>query len=148
MKAQSDRLYSYREAMRLTGSTPRQLQWWDEKGIVQPRHIGHKRCYQAADLLRLMIVQELRRKGVNPIFARRLKVIAADFLLIEVKPGCGHGNWETTRGRDRFTAYVSHWEHSPEAAIARMEKSPSGFHLVYVGELRAKLEQRTNGGKR
>ncbi len=35
--------YTSREVMTLTGITARQLQWWDERGIVVPEHAGHKR---------------------------------------------------------------------------------------------------------
>ena len=31
-----------REVVALTGISPRQLQWWDEQGIVVPARDGHK----------------------------------------------------------------------------------------------------------
>ena len=37
--------FTSREAVRLTGITPRQLQWWDERGIVVPAREGHRRLY-------------------------------------------------------------------------------------------------------
>ena len=38
-----DESFTSREVVALTGITPRQLQWWDERGIVVPARSGHKR---------------------------------------------------------------------------------------------------------
>lgn len=51
------------EAVALTGITARQLQWWDERGIVVPRKQGHRRVYSAEDVAELAVIAELRRKG-------------------------------------------------------------------------------------
>ncbi len=53
------------EAMRLTGITARQLQWWDERGIVVPRRLGRNRFYTEEDLAELAVISELRRKGFS-----------------------------------------------------------------------------------
>jgi DNA-binding transcriptional MerR regulator len=42
----------------------RQLQWWDEQGVVRPHHEGHKRFYDAADVTRALIVAALRKRGL------------------------------------------------------------------------------------
>jgi DNA-binding transcriptional MerR regulator len=49
----------------MTGITPRQLQWWDERGIVIPARTGHKRLYSTPDLLDVAVICELRRKGFS-----------------------------------------------------------------------------------
>jgi DNA-binding transcriptional MerR regulator len=49
---------------RMTGATLRQLQWWDEQGLVWPRIDGHTRRYTAAQFQAVRLVIELRRKGV------------------------------------------------------------------------------------
>ena len=33
-----------------TGITPRQLQWWDERGVVVPARAGRRRVYSTDDL--------------------------------------------------------------------------------------------------
>jgi DNA-binding transcriptional MerR regulator len=48
-----------------TGLTPRQLQWWDEQGIVVPARQGHRRLYSAKDLAELAILCDLRRRGFS-----------------------------------------------------------------------------------
>jgi len=37
--------FTSRDVILLTGITPRQLQWWDERGIVLPAREGHRRLY-------------------------------------------------------------------------------------------------------
>jgi len=48
-----------------TSLTPRQLQWWDEQGIVVPSRQGHRRLYSAKDLAELAILSDLRRRGFS-----------------------------------------------------------------------------------
>ena len=38
--------FSSLEVSRLTGVSLRQLQWWDEQGVVSPVQRGHRRLYQ------------------------------------------------------------------------------------------------------
>jgi DNA-binding transcriptional MerR regulator len=54
-----------REVVELTGITPRQLQWWDERGIVVPARDGHKRLYSLEDLSEVSVICELRRRGFS-----------------------------------------------------------------------------------
>jgi len=49
----------------LTGITPRQLQWWDERCIVVPAREGHRRLYSMEDLAEVAVICELRRKGFS-----------------------------------------------------------------------------------
>jgi DNA-binding transcriptional MerR regulator len=51
------------QVVRLTGITPRQLQWWDERGIVTPRRDGRRRLYTAEDIAEIAVICALRRKG-------------------------------------------------------------------------------------
>lgn len=55
-----------------TGLTPRQLQWWDEQGIVVPARQGHRRLYSAKDLAELAILCDLRRRGFSLQRIRRM----------------------------------------------------------------------------
>jgi DNA-binding transcriptional MerR regulator len=55
--------FSSREVMALTGITARQLQWWDERGVVKPRRVGHHRVYSMQNVLEMAVICELRRKG-------------------------------------------------------------------------------------
>lgn len=57
--------FTSREVVALTGITLRQLQWWDERGIVVPARDGHRRLYSAEDLTELAVICELRRRGFS-----------------------------------------------------------------------------------
>ena len=53
------------EVTELTGITARQLQWWDEQGIVVPAREGHRRLYSQADLAEVAVICQLRKKGFS-----------------------------------------------------------------------------------
>jgi DNA-binding transcriptional MerR regulator len=53
------------EVIALTGITARQLQWWDERGVVKPRREGHRRLYSMQNLTEVVVICELRRKGFS-----------------------------------------------------------------------------------
>jgi DNA-binding transcriptional MerR regulator len=57
--------FSTRDVIRLTGITARQLQWWDERGIVVPARQGHRRNYSFEDLTEVAVICELRGKGFS-----------------------------------------------------------------------------------
>jgi DNA-binding transcriptional MerR regulator len=59
-----DRFTSH-EVIELTGITPRQLQWWDERGVVKPERKGHRRLYSMNHLTEVAVICELRRKGFS-----------------------------------------------------------------------------------
>src|ERR1035438_5238190 len=59
-----DRFTSH-EVIALTGITPRQLQWWDERGVVKPEREGHRRLYSMNHLTEVAVICELRRKGFS-----------------------------------------------------------------------------------
>ena len=64
--------YSSREVMQLTGISARQLQWWDERGIVSPQRVGRKRSYSQSDILELLVLINLRIKGFSLQALRRV----------------------------------------------------------------------------
>ena len=47
----------------MTGVTARQLQWWDERGVVKPERVGHRRLYSMQKLTEITVICQLRRKG-------------------------------------------------------------------------------------
>jgi len=47
----------------MTGVTARQLQWWDERGVVRPQRVGHRRLYSMQNLTEITVICQLRRKG-------------------------------------------------------------------------------------
>jgi len=73
-------LYSSREVAALTGLTARQLQWWAQQRLFVPSVASHKtdaggfteRRYTPIELLELMVLADLRRRGFTVARIRRL----------------------------------------------------------------------------
>ena len=57
--------FTSREVIALTGTTSRQLQWWDERGIVVPAREGRNRLYSVEDLSEIAVICELRGRGFS-----------------------------------------------------------------------------------
>ncbi|MGC2472867.1 MAG: MerR family transcriptional regulator [Candidatus Sulfotelmatobacter sp.] len=57
--------FTSNEVVALTGITPRQLQWWDERGVVKPEREGHRRVYSMNQLTEIAVICQLRRKGFS-----------------------------------------------------------------------------------
>lgn len=57
--------FTSQEVVNLTGITARQLQWWDERGIVVPEREGHRRLYTFDDVAEIAVICELRRRGFS-----------------------------------------------------------------------------------
>src|SRR6266852_1806274 len=67
-----DRTYSSNEVAQIGGVSLRQVQWWDERKVVSPRHEGHRRVYYAAEVIEITVIAELRRKGFSLQKIRRV----------------------------------------------------------------------------
>jgi DNA-binding transcriptional MerR regulator len=66
------REFTSSEVIELTGITARQLQWWDERGIVTPAHQGHRRIYNWDELVTVSVICQLRRRGFSLQRMRRV----------------------------------------------------------------------------
>lgn len=64
--------YASSDVARISGVSLRQLQWWDEKNVVSPRHDGHKRVYLPNEVIEVTVIAELRRKGFSLQKIRRV----------------------------------------------------------------------------
>ena len=67
-----ERTYSSSEVAEVADVSLRQLQWWDERKVVSPRHEGHKRVYQPEEVIEITVIAELRRKGFSLQKIRRV----------------------------------------------------------------------------
>ena len=68
------REFTSNDVIVLTGITARQLQWWDERGIVAPERQGHRRIYNWDELVTVAVICQLRRRGFS--LQRMRKVIS------------------------------------------------------------------------
>ena len=65
-------LYTSNEVSRISGVSLRQLQWWDERNVVSPRHDGHRRVYLPEEVVEVTVIAELRRKSFSLQKIRRV----------------------------------------------------------------------------
>ena len=66
------RTYTSTDVAKIAQVSLRQLQWWDERKVVSPRHEGHKRIYLAEEVVEITVIAELRRKGFSLQKIRRV----------------------------------------------------------------------------
>jgi len=57
--------FTSQQVIQSTGITARQLQWWDERGVVKPEREGHRRLYSMNQLSEVAVICQLRRKGFS-----------------------------------------------------------------------------------
>ncbi len=67
-----EQLYTSNDVARLSGVSLRQLQWWDERSVVSPRHDGHRRVYSPEEVVEVSVIAALRRKGFSLQKIRRV----------------------------------------------------------------------------
>ena len=66
------RSFTSSDVSRIAQVSLRQLQWWDERKVVSPRHEGHRRVYYPAEVIEITVIAELRRKGFSLQKIRRV----------------------------------------------------------------------------
>ena len=72
--------FTSNEVVVLTGITPRQLQWWDERGVVKPEREGHRRVYSMNQLTEVAVICQLRHKGFSLQGVRKvMRFLAHEF---------------------------------------------------------------------
>jgi DNA-binding transcriptional MerR regulator len=69
---QDQRTFTSTDVARIAQVSLRQLQWWDERKVVSPRHEGHKRIYLPEEVVEITVIAELRRKGFSLQKIRRV----------------------------------------------------------------------------
>jgi DNA-binding transcriptional MerR regulator len=70
--ANAERTFSSSDVSGIAGVSLRQLQWWDERKVVSPRHEGHRRIYLSSEVVEITVIAELRRKGFSLQKIRRV----------------------------------------------------------------------------
>jgi len=70
--ASGDKAFTSTDVARIANVSLRQLQWWDERKVVSPRHEGHKRLYETEEVVEVTVIAELRRKGFSLQKIRRV----------------------------------------------------------------------------
>ncbi len=104
--------YSSREVTALTGLTADQLRWWERQKLIAPAVASHRtdaggfteRRYTPVDLLELLVLADLRRRGFG--IPELLDLIAAlkEYFGVRVYEAAGDGGPVTllTDGREIY----------------------------------------------
>jgi DNA-binding transcriptional MerR regulator len=132
------------DVIRLTGITARQLQWWDERGIVVPARQGHRRIYSFEDLTEVAVICELRSKGFS--LQRMRKVVR--FLQKEFSKRLA----ETVTGSSTYhlltdgsTLYL---ETSPQQIVDILKNSRQPMFAICLSDTVRQVKAVVNGRKR
>src|SRR5437764_9812589 len=136
--------FTSQDIVRLTGITARQLQWWDERGIVVPARRGHRRVYSFEDLTEVAVICELRAKGFS--LQRMRKVIR--FLQKEF----GKRLAETVSGSSEYhlltdgrTLYL---ETSPQQIVDILKNSRQPMFAICLSDTVRQVRAVVSGRKR
>lgn len=139
--------FTSRDVISLTGITPRQLQWWDERGIVVPARDGHRRLYSMEDLAEVAVICELRRKGFSLQRVRKvMRFLQREFSkrLAETVSGTSEYHLLT----DGKTLYL---ETSPRQIVDILKNARQPMFAIClsdtVRQVRADIRAKKNNGK-
>ena len=138
--------FTSRDVIQLTGITPRQLQWWDERGIVVPARAGHRRLYSMEDLAEVAVICELRRKGFSLQRVRKvMRFLQREFSkrLAETVSGTSEYHLLT----DGKTLYL---ETSPRQIVDILKNARQPMFAIClsdtVRQVRAEIRAKKNSG--
>ena len=134
--------YSSREVTSLTGLTADQLRWWERQKLIHPAVASHRtdaggfteRRYTPVDLLELIVLADLRRRGFSIPELCELIATLKEFFGVRLYEAAGDGGPVTllTDGREIYARM-------PDGRFFNLRKDPTQPLLVIGGEQRWKL---------
>jgi DNA-binding transcriptional MerR regulator len=136
--------FTSRDVVALTGITPRQLQWWDERGIVAPAREGHRRLYSLEDVTELAVICELRSKGFSLQRVRKvMRFLQREFgrRLADMV----HGSSEQHLLTDGRTLYL---ETSPRQIVDILKNSRQPILAICLSDTVRQVRAVIRGGKK
>ena len=134
-----DQTYTSSDVSRIAQVSLRQLQWWDERKVVSPRHEGHKRIYLPEEVVEVTVIAELRRKGFSLQKIRRvLKFLQKEMgkRLHEVLGGEGELHLVT----DGKSIYL---EENSDRIVDILKNAKQPMFLVCVSDQARRLQDTT-----
>jgi DNA-binding transcriptional MerR regulator len=138
--------FTSRDVVSLTGITPRQLQWWDERHIVVPAREGRRRLYSMEDLAEVAVICELRRRGFSLQRVRKvMRFLQREFgkRLAEIVSGTSEYHLLT----DGKTLYL---ETSPRQIVDILKNARQPMLTIClsdtVRQVRAEIRAKKNSG--
>ena len=129
---------------RLTDVSLRQLQWWDEQGLVSPRQVGHRRLYTSFEVLQVSLIMALRKKGIS---LQKIRPLLGKLSLQQVREAVNHDG----RHGDAYLVTDGeevHLEHSPLCIVEILLGSDQPMIALSISELNRGIEVRPRRGSR
>jgi len=124
--------YTSGEVADLARTSLRCIQWWDERGLISPSQLGHRRRFSEYQAMEVMVVAELRRKGIalqklRPIFRSIRNAVKT------AMDSAGERWYLLTDERRVFI------ESDTSRIVKLLEQSPSRFYVVSLSGLTGRL---------
>jgi DNA-binding transcriptional MerR regulator len=136
--------FTSQDVIRLTGITARQLQWWDERGIVAPARQGHRRVYSFEDLTEVAVICELRSKGFSLQRVRRVvRFLQKEFSKRLAETVSGSSSYHLLT--DGSTLYL---ETSPQQIVDILKSSRQPMFAICLSDTVRQVKAVVSGRKR
>ncbi|HLK68290.1 MAG TPA: MerR family transcriptional regulator [Bryobacteraceae bacterium] len=128
-----ERVFLSADVGRIAGVSLRQLQWWDEGKLVSPRIDAHRRIYVPDQVLEILVIAALRRKGLSLQKTRKILRLLRRELgpsgLLQTKPK----SYLVTDGNSAFIG------DQPAAVLGRIAEATKAVHVVSLGDLMKRI---------
>lgn len=114
-----DQRLTSNQVVQFTGISARQLQWWDERGLVVPVREGRRRLYSFDDLAEVAVICDLRRRGFSLQRVRKvMRFLQRELGKRLVETVSGRGDYHLLTDGDRI-----YLETSPQQVIDILKNS-------------------------
>jgi DNA-binding transcriptional MerR regulator len=132
--ALGERVFLSADVGRIAGVSLRQLQWWDERKLVSPRIEDHRRVYVPDQVLEILTVAALRRKGLS------LQKIRKVLRLLRRELG-QQGSVLVTKSKaylvtDGNSVFV---DDQPGSVLGRIAEASKPMYVVSLGDLTKRI---------
>jgi len=136
--------FTSREVVELTGITPRQLQWWDERGIVVPSREGRRRLYSLEDLSEIAVICELRERGFSLQRMRKVvRFLQSEFGKRLAETVCGSSEYHLLT--DGTHLYL---ETSPQQILDILKNARQPMLAVCLSDTVRRVQAEIKGSRR
>jgi len=137
------RPFTSKDVVSLTRITPRQLQWWDERGIVVPARQGHSRIYSMEDVTEISVICQLRDRGFSLQRVRKvIRFLQREFGKRLVETVSGSDYHLLTDGR---TLYL---ETSPRQIVDILKNSRQPMLAICLSDTVRQVQAGIRGNKK
>lgn len=119
------------DVARIAGVSRHQLQWLDERQVVSPRKEGRRRKYAPQQVLEVLTVSSLRRKGLSLQRIRRvLRLLRREWGQHSAAISAGPAKLYLLTNGDSI-----HFETQPEGIVDRLIGAKTAMYLVCLTDL-------------